>query len=192
MSQLVGVVLAGGQGIRLGDTKGDLLIDGMTMARRAAGALWPLCGDILISLAVPGDNPAPEYRVVLDDNPERCGPLAGIRAAFSATGNSDLLVLACDYPNVDTSLMRTIVSSAIPGHDIVFPTDESGRDHPLVGLWRRNVEPAVNEAMEGRNYKVRALLSELAVQRLGPDDYPGIELNRVLINVNTIRELEAL
>jgi molybdopterin-guanine dinucleotide biosynthesis protein A len=192
MPQLVGVVLAGGRGKRLGCAKGELLVGGRTLAQNAAGALWPLCGTVLISLGAESGNPAPEHTAVMDLPPGDRGPLAGIQAAFAASGRADLLVLACDYPVVDTSVLRTVVESSRQEDDLIMPTDASGRDHPLVGLWRRRTEAKVLEALENRFYKVRGLLADLVVRRLGPAHFPGRDLNRVLANVNTPEELNAL
>ncbi|HXV76499.1 MAG TPA: molybdenum cofactor guanylyltransferase [Candidatus Polarisedimenticolaceae bacterium] len=192
MPQTVGVVLAGGRGDRLGRTKGDLAIDGNSLAERAASLLWPLCGSVLISIADGMANPAPDYPVVVDRPPPGRGPLVGIDAAFAATGDADLLVLACDYPRVSQSLMRRLASHAAATDDLVMMTDFAGRDHPLVGLWRRAVAGVVRRAVETGRYKVRALLLELRVRRIGPAEFPGVDLDRVLLNVNSPEELARL
>ena len=82
MKSCVGVVLAGGQGRRLGRTKGDLEVDGASLADRAASVLWPFCSTVLISTGDHPQNPAPRFTEVRDQPPAGRGPLAGI-AAFS-------------------------------------------------------------------------------------------------------------
>lgn len=190
MAQLIGVVLAGGGGKRLGRAKADLEVGGQSLTRRAAGVLWPLCGTVLVSVGHGGDNPAPEYPMVHDEPPAGRGPLAGICAAYAATGDADLLLLACDYPRVDTAFLETLLRAAKPSDDLVFPSDLAGRDHPLVGLWRRSAEATVREALDEGRFKVRSLLADLAVRRLGPGDLPGADVERVLLNVNTPEDLE--
>jgi molybdopterin-guanine dinucleotide biosynthesis protein A len=192
MPQLVGVVLAGGTGRRMGRSKGSLLVGGRTLASAAAASVWPLCGTVLVSLEEGAVHPAPEHPSVADRPPAGRGPLAGIQAAFEETGTADLLVLACDYPFVDTSFLRTIVESAGEEHDLVMATDSAGRDHPLVGLWRRRTERRVTEALDGGRYKVRSLLAEMEVRRLGPEEFPGRDLDRVLRNLNTPEDLVSL
>lgn len=192
VSQRVGLVLAGGAGRRLGHTKGDLPYrDGGTLAERAARTLWPFCGSVLISLAPEAPNPAPEFAAVRDRPPPGRGPLAGIQAAFEATGEADLLVLACDYPAVDEALLRTLLSHAGPRDELVMPTDPAGHDHPLVALWRRRTEPEVRRAVEEERFKVRALFASWEVRRLGPDWFPGTDLRRALRNVNRAADLDA-
>lgn len=192
MSQRVGLVLAGGRSRRLGLAKGDLAFEGGTLARRAADAVWPLCASVLVSVGPGAENPVPGFPVVRDRPPEGRGPLAGIDAAFGITGDADLLVLACDYPRVGSDILRVIVDTAAEDDDIVMPTDPRGRDHPLVGLWRRRAAAPVAEALAQERLQVRGLLADCRVRRLGPHCFPGRDLGRLLLNVNRPADLEKL
>jgi molybdopterin-guanine dinucleotide biosynthesis protein A len=189
VAQTIGVVLAGGEGRRFGGGKAEAQLGGASLAERAARALRPLCGSVVISIAKGGANPAPGLAVIEDQGP-RTGPLGGIAAAFAATGQADLLVLACDYPAVGTSFLRALVAEAGPGDELVFPVDEGGRDHPLVALWRRGTEAVVREALVQRTYKVQSLLPDLAVKRLPAAVFPNFDLLRVLANVNWPSDFE--
>jgi len=192
MAQRVGVVLAGGRGRRIGRPKGEIEYEGASLALRAAGLLWPLCGSVLISLAEGAGNPAPGYPTVVDPPPPGRGPLAGIHAAFEATGDADLLVLACDYPFITPTLLRRLAAHSGGTENLIMMTDFAGRDHPLVGLWRRDAEPVVRSALQEGRFKVRALLPDLCVLRLGPADFPGTDLDRALFNVNEPEHLDRL
>ena len=191
----MGVVLAGGAGRRLGRTKGDLVLergDGTSLAERAASALWPLCTSVVISVAPGAKNPAPRHPAI-EDTVVGNGPLAGIDAAFRETGNADLLVLACDYPRVETTLLRKLVLFADEGsEDLVMLTDPAGRDHPLVAAWKRSTASVVREAVEAGRFRVHGLLPDLDVRRLGPVMLPGMDLGRTLLNVNWPEDLKKL
>jgi len=177
----------------MGRTKGDLAVaDGVSLAERAARVLGPLCGTVLVSLPPGAENPAPGYSVVEDSEPAGRGPLVGIDAAFEATGTADLLVLACDYPRVETEVLEAILRVATPDDEMVIVTDGRGRDHPLVGLWRRSMEEPVRTALEIGLYKVRSLLAEARVRRLDLTDLPGQHLDAALINLNTRADLDSL
>jgi len=175
-----------------GRPKGAIEFGGATLALRAAGLLWPLCGSVLVSLAEGDSNPAPGYPIVVDPPPPGCGPLAGIQAAFGATGDADLLVLACDYPLVSPALVGRLAAQSGGTENLIMMTDLAGRDHPLVALWRREAEPVVRSALERKRFKVRALLADLSVRRLGPADFPEIDLDRALFNVNEPEQLALL
>lgn len=190
MAQTIGVVLAGGEGRRFGGPKGSVVLGGSTLADRAARALKPLCGSVVISVAKGAANPATSYAAIEDDGPAR-GPLGGIATAFAATGQADLVVLACDYPAVGTSFLRSLLAAAEPGNDLVMPVDPTGRDHPLVALWRRSAQSAVCAALDEESYKVQALLPDLAVRRLPAIVFPNFDLSHVLTNVNWPTDLDA-
>jgi len=177
----------------MGRAKGDLAVDdGVSLAEHAALTLGPLCGTVVISVAPGGENPAPDYSVVRDSEPAGRGPLAGIAAAFEATGSADLLVLACDYPRVETDVLEAILRVATPDDEMVIVTDGRGRDHPLVGLWRRAMEEPVRTALEIGLYKVRSLLAEARVRRLDLTSLPGQDPDAALINLNTRADLDSL
>jgi len=185
VGQVIGLVLAGGAGRRMGTPKGAMQLDGRTLARRAAETLWPVCGTVLISVAPGAANPAPAFDAVEDELPAGRGPLAGIAAGFARSGDADLLVLACDYPRVTTALLGTVLAQGDDEHDLVMPTDRAGRDHPLVALWRRSCEPALGRALQEGFLKVAALLAELRVRRLDPRHFADAETTGAFLNVNT-------
>ena len=190
MAQRIGVVLAGGEGRRFGTPKGEVVLGGSTLADRAARALKPLCGAVIISVAKGAANPARGYATVEDDGGRR-GPLGGLAAAFASTGKADLIVLACDYPAVGASFLRALAAAAEGGDDLVFPVDPAGRDHPLVALWRRSAEPVVQAALREDNFKVQALVPDLNVRRLPAQVFPNFDMRHVLSNVNWPEDLDA-
>jgi len=192
MAQLVGVVLAGGEGRRMGRDKASLVLAGQSLAERAASVLWPFCASVLVSVRPGVPSPVSRCPAVEDADASGRGPLAGISAAFAATGAADLLVLACDYPRVDDSLIRGMLEQASDTADLSLLMDATGRDHPLVALWRRSAQGAVGEALAERQYRVSTLLGDLNVQRLGVDAFPAIDLKRSLINLNWPSDLDAL
>jgi molybdopterin-guanine dinucleotide biosynthesis protein A len=144
-----------------------------------------------VSIGPGAGNPAPSFPTVEDPRPGGRGPLAGIAAAYRETGRADLLVLACDYPEVDTDFLRAVCAAAESEDDLVFPVDPKGRDHPLVAVWKRTAEPVVREALDRGQHKVRAILPELVVKRLRARDLPGFDLGRVLLNLNRPEDLLA-
>ena len=154
--------------------------------------LWPFCGSVLISIAPGTENPAAGFPALEDPPPAGRGPLSGILAAFEATTDADLLVLACDYPRVEPSLFRMMLALASPGDDLVMPVDPRGRDHPLVALWRRTTRPRLREAIDLEQHRVHSLLPDVSVRRVVPGQLPGLDLDRALLNLNWPADLERL
>jgi len=176
----------------MGRAKGALSHGGTSLAERAARVLQAECRSVLVSVAPGGDNPAPGRAAIADAPPAGRGPLAGIDRAFEAVADADLLVLACDYPRVVASLVRRLLESAGPRDEVVLPFDRCGRDHPLVALWRRGVADRVRSALAAQRFAVRELIAEARVRRLGAADFPDLDLDAQLVNVNTPEELDRL
>lgn len=175
----------------MGRTKGDLVLDGKPLAERAARVLKAMCGGVVVSVAAGMQNPAPSFPVVEDPPPAGRGPLAGIAAAFAASGKADLFVLACDYSRVGTLFLSRLAERADPRHAVTFPVDAKGRDHPLVGIWRRSAESVILEALSGFHYRVQATLAELDAQRLPAGEFTGFDLEDVLRNLNWPEDVTA-
>ena len=191
MSRLIGLVLAGGEGARFGKPKGEVQFKGRTLAQCAAEVLWPLCAGVLVSICAGCRNPSPDLIAVEDPPPADRGPLAGILAGMDATGDADLLVLACDYPLIDSDLLARLVTVGAEG-DLVMLTDNNGRDHPLAAVWRRSAEQHLRRALDEKRYKVRSLFGELDVVRLGPREIPDRDLTRAMTNVNQEDQLRRM
>lgn len=176
----------------MGRTKGDLSLGSRTLAERAAQMLAPVCGGVLISVRTGAGNPAPGFVAIEDPPPPGRGPLSGIAAAFSAVESADLLVLACDYPAAETRLLGKLLERLAERDDLVIAVDRQGRDHPLVGLWRRRVEPLVRQALAEERLAVGELIQRCRVRRLGPADLAGCDVDAMLQNVNVPDDLERL
>lgn len=109
------LLLAGGQGQRMGGRdKGLIPWQGEPLIQHLHRLTRPLTDDLLISCnrnlehyAVYAD------RLVQDGNDEFHGPFAGIRAALPLARNSHLLVLPCDVPLIDLSLLQSLRETAL-------------------------------------------------------------------------------
>ncbi|SQF97965.1 protein MobA [Paucimonas lemoignei] len=101
------LLLAGGQGQRMGgrdkgliDWRGEPLIQHLHRLTR------PLTNDLIISCNRNLEQYAPYAdQLVQDGNAEFNGPFAGIRAALPLARHAHLLVLPCDVPLIDLSLL---------------------------------------------------------------------------------------
>ena len=116
----VGVVLCGGSSRRMGADKATLLLDGTAMARRVADVLREFGAGTV--LTVGGDGRALEGvgdRHVEDELPGE-GPLGGVATAAAAAPGRDLVVVACDLPDLDPGLLRTLWAAT--GRQVAVPS----------------------------------------------------------------------
>jgi len=98
--QITGVVLAGGQGRRMGGVdKGLVDLAGRTMIEHVIERLAPQVGNLMINANSPLETYAAlGYPVVPDADDDFLGPLAGILAAMRSARTAFVLTVPCDTP----------------------------------------------------------------------------------------------
>jgi molybdopterin-guanine dinucleotide biosynthesis protein A len=118
---VVGVVLAGGAGGRIGGGKAGRLLAGRPLASYPARALAQVCERVAI-VAKPGADLPPLPGVERwDDEPlEPRHPLTGIVHALGRAGGEAVLVCAADMPFVTPDALRALVAA---GGDAVAVAD---------------------------------------------------------------------
>ena len=119
-ARVAGLLLTGGTSRRLGTDKAQLVLDGETLATRAARTLLATCGPVLE--VGPGVTTLPTVR----ERPAGGGPLAAIAAGGEALRerghDGAAIVLAVDFPNVGVPLLELLRDW--PGEPTVVPSDQ--------------------------------------------------------------------
>lgn len=132
--RIVGVILAGGQGRRMGREKALLPLLGLPLIARVLERLAPQVAAVAISA-----NGDPDRfglgLPVLPDRPGESGlgPLAGIRAGLdwaAGMGAGALVSVATDTPFLPADLVERLAAAGCPAHAQSF-----GRDHYTAALW---------------------------------------------------------
>jgi molybdopterin-guanine dinucleotide biosynthesis protein A len=109
-----GILLTGGASRRMGRDKATLVVDGETLALRAARVLQSVC-DPVVEVG-----PAVTTLPAVREEPAGAGPLAALVAGADAVApNGPVLLLACDLPRVDAPLLRLLADW--PGDASVVP-----------------------------------------------------------------------
>ena len=121
------VILAGGEGRRLGGGKPQRLLGGETLLDRALRIARGWSGEVLVATRHGGD---------LQDDPAVEGPLGGIAAALALGG--DVLTIPCDMPFLPDDLPARLVSGAA-----ATVAASGGRLHPVCALWRAEARGAL-------------------------------------------------
>lgn len=163
MGEVIGAVLAGGRGRRIGGDKVSLEIGGQTLVRRAVDALRLSGLDIVLVLRPHQLVPLTAHTVaVVRDEVEDAGPLGGLHALLRWLPVEWALVMPCDQPFLVAGLLRGLLAQARADVDAVVgrPADLM---EPLPGLYRRTCLPAIEEALARGECSLRELLSSLRV-----------------------------
>ena len=189
-NHICAVILAGGQSSRMGFNKALLDIGGQPMIRILIDRVRPLAGQILIS-----SNDASSYRFlnfpVIPDRFAGRGPLAGFHAAMNSNSCLLYLILACDLPNLQTPVMRNLLTLA-DGYDAAIPRTSDGLAHPLCAVYRRTCLKSIEKALlRGTNKVIETFLNQsLTIRWVEPGE--GNFTDSDLANINTPEDLRRL
>lgn len=113
-ARLAAVILAGGQGRRMGGAdKGLIEYQGRPLIEWTIAALAPQVDELVISANRNLDRYARYgYPVLPDTLPDYPGPLAGVLAALAAVRADWLLVAPCDTPHLPNALAARLLDAA--------------------------------------------------------------------------------
>jgi len=148
------VILAGGKSSRMGRDKAFLEVDGKTLlARQIAVAREAGARDVFIS-----GRPDTDYSsfagLVLKDQFENAGPLAGIGRALAALSTPLLLVLAVDLPGMSPNFLRGLFDRC-EGH-VGAISRIAGQIEPLVAFYPKAAGPLAEVRLREGNKVVSA------------------------------------
>lgn len=133
--QITIVILAGGEGSRMGGGKPLRRFAGETLIERALRTAAGWSDDVRVAVRDPVQVGSLHVPLLLDD-PELWGPLAGLASALAAAreaGRSHVLTIPCDMPLVPADLLERFVG-AIGGREAALAAS-GGQLHPVCGLW---------------------------------------------------------
>src|SRR5690606_10322942 len=114
---ITGLILAGGQGSRMGGSdKGLILFDNKPMVVHAIERLGPQLGSLVVNANRNADIYSGfDVPVVADAaNPQNeafAGPLAGVLAGLRASGTDWVLTVPCDSPAFPTDLVQRFIAA---------------------------------------------------------------------------------
>ena len=109
MRQVAGVLLTGGASRRMGTDKARIVVNGETLAARAARVLSAVC-DPVIEVG-----PSVSGLPAVQEDPPGAGPLVALLAGVGALGNPRTVVLlACDLPFVEAA--AAAAARRVAGH----------------------------------------------------------------------------
>lgn len=182
---LRGLVLAGGESRRMGADKAGIDYHGKPQSQYTAELLTEFCAETWISCR-PGQTDETWYGFpVIEDTFTGLGPFGAILSAFRKYPDSAWLVLACDLPLIDRSLLRQLVDerhTASVATAFRSPQDEF--PEPLIAIWEpKSYARLLSFLSLGYSCPRKVLINSDThiIQALEPER---------LMNVNTPEELE--
>ena len=179
-----GIVLAGGQGRRMGGVdKGLQLLHGRTMVEHVLERLRPQVGEIVINANQNVERyRAFGHRVVSDAIGGFAGPLAGLHAGLQAITSPLAVTVPCDSPFLPTDLVSRL-QGALQDNDLAVART-GDQAHPVFALVRQSVAGNLETFLASGGRKIDAWYAALKVIEVGFDDEA-----EAFRNINTIEEL---
>ena len=194
-----GVIVAGGRSTRFGDAdKATADLAGTPMIRRVADRLAPVVDSLVVNCRA---EQVPRIREALsgyglplsfaeDDTPDE-GPLAGIRTGLAAADAPYAVVVSCDVPFVDPSLVEYLFDRAA-GRDAAVPHLEDGWFQPTYAVYRTDaMVRATDDALACGERKPIAPLDALDWVEVNEGEVEEVSSVDTFDNLNTREEFEA-
>ena len=184
MNAITGIVLAGGQGRRMGGVdKGLQTLRGKPMVEWVLERLRPQVGEIVINA---NQNRAAYekygHRVVADDISGFAGPLAGLHAGLKAASHPLVVTVPCDSPFLPADLVSRL-NSRIQNVDLAV-AKTGDQPHPVFALVRKDVVQNLEAFLAGGGRKIDAWYGALRFVEVPFDDEAD-----AFRNINTREEL---
>jgi molybdopterin-guanine dinucleotide biosynthesis protein A len=184
MSTVSAIVLAGGQGRRMGGVdKGLQLLRGKPMIEWVLGRLEPQVAEIIVN-ANQNLETYEKYghRVVPDEITGFAGPLAGLHAGLKAAAHPLVVTVPCDSPFLPEDLVGRL-SASLQHHDLAV-AKTGAQAHPVFALMKRQVRESLEAFLAAGGRKIDAWYAALKVVEVSFDDEA-----EAFRNINTLDEL---
>jgi molybdopterin-guanine dinucleotide biosynthesis protein A len=188
LNDITGVILVGGKSRRMGQDKAFLLIEGLPVIERIIRAMQGCFKKLLLV----GDRPErfDQYGLSVVPDIYPGSSLGGLYTGLHTAATDAIFVTSCDIPFSNPELIRFICADTKP-YDAVIPATEGGLE-PLFALYHKSCLPAMQAALEVGNFRITALLQQLQVKTIVPEQLGQIDADgRALLNINTPDEYAA-
>jgi molybdopterin-guanine dinucleotide biosynthesis protein A len=185
---VTGIVLAGGQGRRMGGIdKGLIPLSGRAMVAHVIDRLAPQVGAIVVNANQNADAYAAYgHPVVADAVGGFAGPLAGLHAGMSAATTPYVVTVPCDSPFLPADLVARLAAALVAAGAQLAVARTFDQPHPVFALARRDVLPHLAAFLAEGGRKI-----DLWYASLGIVEVPFDDCAEAFRNINTRDELAA-
>jgi molybdopterin-guanine dinucleotide biosynthesis protein A len=182
------IVLAGGQSTRLGRDKALLEVDGQFLIERILRKLSQISEEILI-VANELDRYEQFEGIVIGDVYPGKGALGGIFSGLRRASNHHSLVVACDMPFLNVSLLRYMQGLAA-GYDVVIPRIE-GLTEALHAIYSKNCLPFIERQLQSGDLRIVHFFPHVRVRYVDREEMETFDPEHLsFFNINSREDLD--
>ncbi len=200
MSDITGIILAGGQSRRMGQDKALMQLGGRTLIGRVIDALSPACARLVLVTNTPEAYQSYGLAMV-PDAIAGAGSLGGLYSGLVATATDLAIAVACDMPFLNTALLAHMASLAAD-FDVVIPdlgvddlpapqgAKAKQRDlHPLHAVYRRTCIGPIEAQVRSGDLRLIGYFDQVGVRAMRRSEIVPLDPDqRSFMNVNTPEE----
>lgn len=185
---MTGVVLAGGQGRRLGRPKAQVQVGEQPIIRRILNIITPLFDELLIVADNTEGLEELGVRVVADIIPGK-GSLGGIYSGLCQAPSSRIFCVACDMPFLDAALIKHMLGNCSDS-DALIP-EYNGKLHPLHAIYNQDCKEPIHRQLTSGDLKITNFFPQVRVGYVAQEKIKQLNpAGYALFNVNTRRDLK--
>jgi len=191
ITNVSGVVLAGGQSRRMGQDKRVLQLEGIKFLDKVCLIMADLFDEVLL-VAAREDYPCGHLpvRFLIDAIPQK-GSLGGVFTGIKEASHSSVFVVACDMPFLNSLVISRLCG--LPESDVLMVKLSTGFQ-PLHGRYSKRCYPIMEQMIQEGNLRIQSLVKEssLSVQiveeslfeDIDPHGYSFLNIPRIILQNN--------
>ena len=180
-NEISAVILAGGMGSRMGGKdKGLIEFRNLPLISYAASVAKDRVSQIFISANRSLDDYSKYGKVIEDDLEGYQGPLAGISKALKVCTSNYLLVLPCDSPMIDVTLIDSLIERMESSECNICVAHDGKRMHATFALMKSNLNESLDQFLAEGGRKMALWYRQQQTERVNVSSH--LEL---LTNLNS-------
>jgi molybdopterin-guanine dinucleotide biosynthesis protein A len=190
--RVTGVILAGGMSTRLGRDKAVEPLAGQPLIGRVLSMLSDVTDTSVVVVndeARGAELPLPKDVAVTVDAYPDSGSLGGIFTGLQAASADWALVVACDMPFLNPTLLARMLELR-SDHDVIAPVLD-GRPEPTHALYSKACLPHMEARLQQGKLKITGFYENVRVRYITEDEVDLLDPGRLsFFNVNTQDDLD--
>lgn len=188
ISNITGVILAGGKSTRMQKDKALLELNGKPFIRLISETLSEIFSEIII-VSNSGNKYGFLNLPVTEDIYKNCGPLGGIHSGLTYTKN-DIFVVACDLPLIDKELINSILHVTCKGEVTVFSINQIIQ--PLFGFFGISCLEKIRHDLESNKLSVQRFIQNCNSNVVPAEKILPTTRLSLLSNINTFSQYKSI
>ena len=185
---ITGVILAGGENIRMGENKAFLEIHGQRIIDKIAELFQEIFSQIILVTNTPLDYSYLDLEIVVDLIP-KSGSLIGIYTGLFYSSHAHSFITACDMPFLNRKVIEYMITIS-RHYDVVIPHLNDGY-HPLHAIYSKRCIKFIEELIREDNLKIIDFFNKVKVREVTSEEISTLDTAmKAFLNINTPEDLE--